>query len=189
MRSGPREIVFIVLLIVIPLGAWRYVIQPRNTHAEQIHRAIEAKQDELKALDRTKATIGDLKKEIAQLSEAMAFFQSKLPNEKEIDKVLHSLWQLAKSNELVTKGIRTKDRKKPSETSLTSSQHCDQPIAMQLEGNFTKFYTFCQDLEDQPRIMRVSEMKISQAADAPEGFIQVELTMSVFFEADDGQGP
>jgi len=184
MRFGPREIVFIVLLIAIPFGAWRYVIRPRNARAEQIHQAIRSKQDELKALEHTKDTIGDLKKEIAELSEAMAFFESKLPSEKEIDKVLHSLWQLAKSNELVTKGIRTTDGKTLGDTSATSF-HFDQPIAMQLEGNFMKFYAFLQALEDQPRITRIREMKITDAKDAPEGFIQADFRMSVFFEAGD----
>jgi len=184
MRSGPREIVFIVLLIAIPFGAWRYVIRPRNARTEQIHQAIEAKQDELDVLGCTKAAIGDLKKEITELSEAMAFFESKLPSEKEIDKVLHSLWQLAKSNTLVTKGIRTRDRKKTGIASF-DSPHCDQPIVMQLEGNFMKFYALLQALENQPRIMRIRDMKVTEAADAPEGFIQAEFTMSVFSEAGD----
>ena len=184
MRSGPREIVFIVLLIAIPFGAWRYVIRPRNARSEQIHQAIGAKQDELDVLGCTKAAIGDLKKDITELSEAMAFFQSKLPSENEIEKDLHSLWQLAKSNNLVTKGIRTRDRKKTGIASL-ASPHCDQPLAMQLEGNFMDFYAFLQALEDQPRIMRVSDMKITEATNAPEGFIQAEFTMSVFLEAGD----
>ena len=184
MRSGPREIVFIVLLIAIPLGAWRYVIRPRNARAEQIHQAIQAKQEELKTLACTKDAIGDLKKEIAALSEAMTFFESKLPNEKEIDKVLHSLWELAKSDTLVTKGIRTRDRKSHDAASLTSP-YCDQPVAMQLEGDFMKFYAFLQALENQPRIMRVRDMKITEAKDAPEGCVQAEFTMSVFFEAGD----
>lgn len=181
MRFGYREIVFVALLIAIPSGTWRYVIRPRNARAEQIHQAIKAKQEELKALDRTRDAIGDLKKEIAELSEAMAFLESKLPNEKGIDKVLHSLWQLAKSNELVTKGIRARDRKESGVFSLRSP-HCDQLITMQLEGNFMKFYAFLQDVEAQPRITRIREIKITEAKDAPEGFIQADFTMSVFFE-------
>ena len=184
MRSGPREMVCAVLLIAIPLGAWWYVVRPRNARAEQIYQAIKAKRDELKVLGSTKAAIGDLEKEIAELSKAMAFFESRLPNEKEIDKVLHSLWRLATSNELVTKGIRTRDSKKPAVPFLISPE-CDQPIVMQLEGNFMKFYAFLQALENEPRIMRVRDMKVTEAKDAPEGFIQAEFTMSVFFEAGD----
>ena len=70
MRSGPREIIFIAVLIAIPLGTWWSVIRPRNACAAQIYQAIHAKQAELKALNRTKGVIGDLKKEIADLTKA-----------------------------------------------------------------------------------------------------------------------
>ena len=186
MRSGPREIIFVAVLIAIPLGTWWSVIRPRNARAAQMYQAIHAKQAELKALNRTKDAIGDLKKEITDLTKAIAFFESKLPNEKEIDKVLHSLWQLAKSNKLVTKGIRTQDRRNSADAAL-ASQHCDQPIAMQLEGDFMRFYAFLQALENQPRIMRIREMKIIQGTKAPEGYIQAEFTISVFFETSDDQ--
>lgn len=186
MRSGPREILFIAVLIAIPLVTWWYVIRPRNACAAQIRRAVHVKQAELKALNRTKGAIGDLKKEIADLTKAIAFFESKLPSEKEIDKVLHSLWQLAKSNKLVTKGIRTQDRRNPTDAEL-ASQHCDQPIAMQLEGEFMNFYAFLQALENEPRIMRIRDMKVIQSPEAPEGYVQAEFTISVFFETGDDQ--
>jgi len=184
MRSGLREIAVVSLLISIPLGTWWYVVRPRNARAEQIRQAIKAKQDELKALDGTQAAIGDLKREITELSEGMAFLESRLPSETEIDKVLHSLWQLAKASALVTKSIRAGDRRKPGVASLRGP-HCDQPIAMQLEGDFMRFYAFLQALESQPRLMRIRTMKITRVPDAAEGCIRAEFTMSVFFEKGD----
>jgi len=181
MKLGLRDIALACLLIAIPLRTWWYVVRPRNVRAEQIRQAIKAKQDELKALDGTQAAIGDLKREIIELSEGMAFLESRLPGETEIDKVLHSLWQVAKANALVTKGIRARDQTKPGVAS-PPGPHCDQPIAMQLEGDFMKFYAFLQALESQPRLMRIRDMKITKAGNAPEGCVRAEFTMSVFFE-------
>ena len=181
MKFGLREVVFLVILLAIPLGAWWFVFRPLNAHNTEMRREIAAKQEKLKALNRTTGTIGNLKKEIAALSKAVAFFESKLPSEKEIDKVLQEAWRLAEANKLITKSIRTLDRKNSAFTTPASS-HREQPIAVQLEGEFMGLYAFLQALENQPRIMRIRRMKLSKLAKAPQGRVRAEFTMSVFFE-------
>ncbi len=181
MKSYLREVVLVVILLAIPMSAWWFVFRPYNAHSAQMRLVIEAKQEKLKALYRATGTIGNLKKEIATLTKAVAFFESKLPNKKEIDKVLQEVWRLAEANKLVTKSIRTLDRKKSGFTTA-ASLHCEQPIAVNLEGNFKGLYVFLQALESQPRIMRIRHMKLTKPTGAPQGHVNVEFTMSVFFE-------
>ena len=141
-------------------------------------RQIEARQERLRELNQATATLGDLKKEIASLEEAIRFFQSKLPNEKEMDKVLREVWRLAEANHLATKSIRTL----PVDDKVAAAGPREQPIAVQLEGDFRGFYGFLQALENQPRIMRINSMTVGKLKDAPEGQVQAAFNMSIFFE-------
>jgi len=182
MKLGLREIVFIALLMCIPLGAWAFVFRPRNALNEELKRQIQHKQEKLKELNQATGTIGNLKAEIAALEEAIEFFQSKLPSEKEIDKVLEEVWQTAEENRLTTKSIRTLDSDQNSAfTSMGGPR--EQPIAMQLDGDFMGFFAFLQALENQPRIMRISQMELQKPPRGPEGHMQAKFKMSIFFES------
>ncbi len=182
MKLGLREILFVVLLMCIPLGAWTMVFRPRNARNEELMRQIESKQEKLRELNQATGTIGDLKSEIAALEEAIGFFQSKLPSEKEIDKVLQEVWKTAEENHLVTKSIRTLDSENKS-VFTSSGGPREQPITMQLDGNFMGFFSFLQALESQSRIMRISEMELQKPPRGREGHIQAKFQMSIFFES------
>jgi Tfp pilus assembly protein PilO len=180
MRFGVREIVFVLLLLGIPVGAWWFAFKPHNAQNTAMLKEIEEKRVRLKALNQATGTIGDLKKEITSLDEAVSFFQTKLPNEKEIDKVLQEVWQLAEQNHLITKSIRTLDRR--AGDNAQEGSYSEQPIGMKLQGDFKGFYAFLLALENQPRIMRISQLKVGKDEKAGEGGIHIDLVMSVFFE-------
>lgn len=178
MKLGLREIVFVVMLIGLPLAAWWLVFRPANTHNAEMMAQIETRQERLRELNQATATIGDLRQEIASMEKAVSFFQSRLPNEKEMDQVLREVWRLAETNHLATKSIRTLP---PAEQADRSAPR-EQPIAVQLEGDFVGFCAFLQSLESQPRIMRINSMTVGKLANAPEGQVQASFQMSIFFE-------
>ena len=183
MKLGLREAIFFVLLLSIPVGSWALVFRPQNQRNAAMLARIVAKQERLMDLNQATVTIGDLKKEIASLEEAVKFFQSKLPNAKEMDKVLREVWELAEANHLITKSIRTlQSAERPTAPELTNLY--EQPIAMQLEGDFRGFYVFLQALENQSRIMRISKLTLEKTP-AGEGQIKACFDMSVFFEKSD----
>lgn len=188
MKVGLREVVFIILLMLIPLGAWWFVFRPHNERNTAMRLQIEARQSKLRQLNKTISTIGHLEQQIGSLSEAIKYFESKLPQEKEIDKILQDIWRLAESNNLHTKSIRPRTRKANNCFLPEDSEQAEQPIAVQLEGDFMGFYSFLTALENRPRIMRIRTMKLktknkSSAKDkSPAGHITVEFEMSIFFE-------
>ena len=191
MKLPIREILFALLLLGIPTGAWCFVFKPSNVHHAEMREQISLKQEKLRKLNRLVGTVGELKKEISSLEQAIAFFQSKLPCAKEMDKVLQEIWRLAEKHKLVTKSIRTFARRKNEKSFYTSGSQVEQPINISLEGNFKGFYAFLQDLESQQRIMRISRMdlkkpeecrKSKECKKSTEGSIQVNFEMSIFFE-------
>jgi Tfp pilus assembly protein PilO len=180
MRFGLREIVFVLLLLGIPVGAWWFAFKPHNAQNATMLKEIEQKRVRLRALNEATGTIGDLKKEITSLDDAVNFFQTKLPNEKEIAKVLQEVWQLAEQNHLITKSVCALDRR--GGDSVQEGSYSEQPVGVKLQGDFKGFYAFLLALENQPRIMRISQMKVSKDEKDGQGAIQVDLVMSVFFE-------
>jgi len=181
MKFGIREMVFMVLLLAIPVCAWWLAFRPQNAINERMMVQIEAKQAKLRELNKATATIGDLKKEIDELEKAIGFFRSKLPDEKEIDKVLQEIWKLAERNRLKTKSIRALHQKTDGFVKA-GGPHAEQPIQVKLEGDFIGFYAFLQALEAQPRITRIRHMKLEKLDKEPEGAMRAEFEMSVFFQ-------
>jgi type IV pilus assembly protein PilO len=180
---GVREILFAVLLLAIPAGAWWLVFRPANEVDQETRAQIEVKQQKLRDLNQVIGSVGNLRKQISSLEEAIAVFQSKLPNEKEIDQVLRETWRLAEESKMITKSIRTAQAPPEEQSLYPVSEHSEQPILMHLEGAFEGFYVFLQALESQPRIMRISRMTLTKPPNSREGFVQAKFDMSVFFEA------
>ena len=182
MKVGMREIVFFVILVTTPVAAWWLVLRPNNQQNAKMMAEIEARQAKLQKLNVATATLGDVKTEIAALEDAIQFFRSKLPSEKEMDKVLREVWRLAEANQLTTKSIRT--MKDGSGATLTdpAGPYAEQPITVKLEGPFTGFYGFLLAMESQTRIMRLREMKIRKLDKAGEGQVAAECQVLVFFE-------
>ena len=182
MKLGIREIIFLAVVLTIPVGAWWLVFRPKNARHEEMVREIEARQAKLQELNKATATLGDLKKEITALDEGVRFFRSKLPSEKEIDKVLQEVWRVAESNRLTTKSIRTgKSDSKPLFTD-PASPYAEQPVSIELEGPFTGLYGFLLALESQSRIMRIQKMSVAKLPKEAEGRVRADCVVSVFFE-------
>ncbi|MFP4053741.1 MAG: type 4a pilus biogenesis protein PilO [Phycisphaerae bacterium] len=178
MKFGTRELVFVVLLMAIPVGAWWFVFKPRNERNQQLLSQVEARRAKLRQVNQATATVGDLKREIGELREAIGYFQSKLPDEKEIEKVLREMWTLAEANRMTPKSIRPSSGGKPQFGKV--GNHSEQVIAVKLEGSFRGLYSFLQDLENQPRITRILDMTVVPKRGSDE--MVVTFTMVIFFE-------
>ena len=183
MKFGIREIVFVVLLAAIPVGAWWFVFRPADARNAEMLKQIKTKQQKLQELYKATATIGDLKVEINSFKEAINFFRTKLPTEKEMDQVLKGVWRLAEANNLITKSIRTlKPTQKVVLLADPTGPYAEQPISIELEGPFEGFYGFLLAMETQPRIMRIQQMNVKKMPKKGEGYIHAKCIVSVFFE-------
>jgi Tfp pilus assembly protein PilO len=188
MRFGLREIVFILFLMLIPLGAWWLVFRPQNAASDEMRKQIAIRQAKLQQLNKATATIGDLKAEIASLKEALDYFQSKLPNEKEIHRILQDVCKLAESNNLLAKSIQTINTVQESLVSPGGNE-AEQPISVVLAGDYRGFYSFLLALENQSRIMRIRKMLVQTEPTSPVGSVKAEFEMSIFFEKNSEEKP
>ncbi len=180
-KLGPQIIIIFLLLLGIPLGAWKLVFVPANAMDQEVRAAIEERQERLRDLNHANIKITKLEREIESLNQTIEVFQSRMPSEKEIDKVLHEVWQSAESCSMVTRSIRTMQRQNEN-----VGPFAEQPIAVQLEGDFEGFYSFLQAIEQQSRIMKIATMSIEKNEGCDEGAIRATMVMTVYFEGQRG---
>lgn len=174
MKLGIRELLFVCVMVGLLACTYLFVFKKSAARRAELAAEIERKQTALSNLTQATAGVEDLTKMVSDLEEAIRFFDSKLPQEKEVDKILKEVWQMAEANSLTTKTIRTLagDR---------NASYSELPIQLGLSGNFYGFYSFLQQLEKLPRITRVTTMDLIKINDR-DGDMQALVTLSIFFE-------
>ena len=174
MKFGLRELIFLKLMVGLLLASYFFVFAKATAKKKDLLIDIQAKQTELVNLKQTTIGIDDMGRKIDELQKAINFFESKLPQEKEVDKILKEVWQLAEANSLQTRTV------KPAKSERGAS-YSEQPIEMSLSGDFTGFYSFLLQLEKLPRITRLTKMNL-QKINERDGHMSAQLTLSIFFE-------
>lgn len=174
MTSGFRKLVFLILLVGLAVIGYRYMIKPANKNLADAKGRVEAKLAKLAELQKATAAAEDLTKQLAQLEDAIKFFESRLPLTSEIDQVLEQVTVIAQKQGLKPKTIRTLEIK-------DNSGYIEQPLKMELEGNFNAFYSFLLELEKLPRIMKIRELSLEKQKEN-EGQISAAFIVSIFFQ-------
>ena len=180
MKFSLRGVMFVLAMFGVMAGFYFLFFAKANARRAQLQQEIEERQRALSDLDRSTAGIDDINHKIAEIQQAVQFFESKLPQEKEVDTILKEVWQLAEANALQTKTIKTGKQTR-------SANFSEQSIDLNLSGDFNGFYTFLQQLEKLPRLTRVMQMGLTKITDH-DGEMNAQLTLSIFFEPNTG-GP
>ena len=174
MPSNLRKIVFFVLMLGITYIAYQYMIKPANKNLSERKARVRAKTAKLAEFEKATAAAKDLGKQLGQLQEAIKFFESKLPPKSEIDKVLHDVTLIVQDQGLRSKRVlRLKEK--------DNSGYMEQPLKMELTGDFDSFYSFLLELEKLPRIMKIRELKLKKQSN-DEGKIAANFVVSIFFQ-------
>jgi type IV pilus assembly protein PilO len=174
MTSGFRKAIFTILLFGLAVAGYQYMIKPANKHLTDTKGRLETKLTQLAKFGKAATTAENLTKQLEQLEEAIKFFESKLPPKSQIHKVLEQVTVIAQKQGLEPKTIRTLKRE-------NNSGYIEQPLKMELEGNFSSFYSFLLELEQLPRIMKIRELKLDKQS-STEGQIAADFIVSIFFQ-------
>ena len=179
MRFGIRELIFVSLMLGLLVSTYVFVFKKANVRRETKLAEIDQMDNALTNLRKATAGIDDMGRKIGELQRAIDFFASKLPQAKEMDKVLTEVSQMADVNSLQSKTVKSLKTER-------GSSYSEQAIQMNLSGDFNGFYSFLLQLEKLPRITRITSMNLQKINDR-DGEMQAQLTMSIFFEPDTGR--
>ena len=174
MTSGSRKIVFFVLIIGLAYVSYAYMIKPANLHLNQVRNQVKQKRSKLSELAKATADADDLNKQLERVKDAIRVFESKLPPRSAIDAVLTDVTLIARKQGLVSKKIRALKNK-------NSNGYIEQPLEMELDGNFNSYYSFLLELERLDRITKIRELTLKKKS-KHEGQTEAKFVMSIFFQ-------
>ena len=174
MTSGSRKIVFFALLVALAYVSYAYMIKPANQHLAQEKIKVNEKRTKLLELKKATAAANDLTKQLEKVEEAITVFESKLPPRSEIHKVLENITRIAQTHGLTPKTIRTLKIK-------SNRGYIEQPLHMELHGNFNSYYSFLLELEKLDRITKIRELSLKKKAKT-EGETAATFVVSIFFQ-------
>jgi len=178
MKSSLRKIVFFVLLVSLSYLAYQYWIKPVNINLVKQKAELHTKLARLQEVEKNIPAPENLSEQLEQLQEAVEFFESKLPPKSEIDKVLHDVTVIVQKQGLRSKRVlRLKEK--------DNSGYIEQPLRMELVGNFNAFYSFLLELEKLPRIMKIRELELDKQKQS-QGQIAASFIVSIFFQNETG---
>ncbi len=175
MRMGIREFIFVLLLLVTPVGAYFFLFEPRNEQIAQANEEMKLKREKLKALQVAHVHFTDLEKEIKRLNQTVDAFEAKLPAEGDVEIILKQVTDLVSLENLLTKRIKP-------EKEIWLSQYTAMPIKMTLEGHFDDFYQFLLGFEKLQRVTRMPNWKIYQKKSKDGSVMVAEIEFRIFYE-------
>lgn len=173
MNSTLRKIIFFVLTVGMTYASYFYMIKPANSDLVVQKEKMDIKNAKLKKLANAPSVLEDLNKQLARLEESVKILESKLPGEKEIHTVLENVTIIAQKHGLNPKTIRTLKQN-------FRNGYIEQPIKMELHGDFTSYYSFLLALEKLDRITRIREMVLKKNQ-KKDGFTEASFVVSIFF--------
>jgi len=174
MTSGIRKLVFFVVLVALACAGYQLMIKPANKELAEKKSRMNEKLAKLSEFKTATAVNEGLTKQLVELEEAIVFFESKLPPTSEIDKVLRDVTVIGEEQGLKAKTIRTLQSK-------DNSGYIEQPLKMELVGNFNSFYSFLLELEKLPRIMKIRELELKKQING-DGEITTNFIVGIFFQ-------
>lgn len=175
MKIGIRELVFIALMIGLAAASYVFVFKPAAEKRLARETSIASRKKALTDLRTATTGISDIERKIQDLQQAITFFESKLPQQKDLDKIVKDVWQKAEKHNLQTRVIKTRKTEK-------AAGYSEQPIELGLSGDFKGFYAFLLDLETLSRLTQMNQMKLDKIM-TRDGEMQANVTLSIFFES------
>lgn len=173
MRFGSRELLFLVIMIGLLLGAWYFVFQKANDRLAMLRKDTTEKQAQLDLLSRTRQDIRDIDKEMADLKKGIDIFEHKLPSAREVDTTLRAISDMAAKNQLDVKQVRSVKAEK-------AAGYMEQQMSLVVTGDFLRFYGFLLNVERLDRITRVGQLRLEKIADV-EGSMTANMMLSIFY--------
>jgi type IV pilus assembly protein PilO len=175
MTSGIRKAIFFILLLGVSAAGYQYMVKPANQKLAEARQQVDAKRAKLADFEEATIEPDDLSQQLGQVEEAVRFFESKLPPTSEVHKVLEQVTVIVQKQGLEPKTIRTLPAKEDN------NGYVEQPLKMELVGNFNAFYSFLLEIEKLPRIMKIRELKLEKNKNG-DGEIAADFIVSIFFQ-------
>jgi len=174
MKSNLIKVVFFVMLIGLVYISHTYMIKPANADLAVQKAKVAESTGKLRQLESAPAAIEDLRKQLEELEDGIKLLESRLPDESEIYTVLENVTVIALRQGLTPKTIRTLKPK-------NNNGYIEQPLKLELHGDFEAYYSFLLALEKLDRITNIPELIIKKDPKL-DGYMEAVFVVNIFFQ-------
>ena len=174
MNGSVRHLIFFALIGAMIYISYAYMIKPANENLAQQRSQMETKRSKLAELARETADSDDLNARLEELERTIQEIESKLPPSSEIHTVLENVTLIAQRHGLTPKTIRALAAK-------NNRGYIEQPLEMEVHGNFSSYYSFLLELERMGRLTKLRKMELKKKS-REEGQTEAKFVMSIFFQ-------
>lgn len=180
MTFSIRQFFFFAVLLAVPITSYILVFKPQNEEMAKARQQIAHKRAMLEKLREATNRTEDLQRANEEVRATIEQFEARLPSRKEMDAVLRQVATIAEQNKLRVPEFKKSDKSAPAGLAL------EQPLEIEIEGNFDGFYQFLLELEQLPRITRMTDLNLKRS-DKKDGDMEAEFVLSVYYQGDGSQ--
>jgi type IV pilus assembly protein PilO len=153
--------VFVLLCGLTAAGGWQAIIGPARADLESRRTRLASLQGDLSQAQAVAARLPQFEREVQELGRALLATTAVLPDEKDPQEVLRSLYRLASESELDLARFEPHDI-------VTRAQYDEWPIELGFEGGFHDLGVFFDRIASQSRLMSISDLNV-KAVTTPSG--------------------
>lgn len=177
MVTGFRGLILLAVVLGMPVASYFLVFRPQNIEITKARQEVEYTEQLLTKLRAEVARNADLEKAIKEIRASVQAAEARLPSDKEIADVVRQVSDLAVQSGLAPPALKAS---KPVQAAL----YMEQPLDMQVQGDFRGFFTFVAAMECLPRIMRITDMKVlrNEMRSDRDPSEKVDFTLSIYFQ-------
>jgi len=174
MKMGLRGMSVLLIVVGMPVASYYLVFKPQNKEIQRARSEVEHKEALLIKLQEETARNADLVRANEEIQRSVKMIEARLPSSRGVDALVRQVSDLAGRAGLQPPAMKSA---KPMPAAL----YMEQPIDMEVQGNFIGFFTFLAAIEKLPRITRIHDMKITGMV--KEGIeLKAEFTLSIYFQ-------
>jgi len=177
MTFGARELLFLVVMVALLFSAWHFVFKNADERINALDLDTLEKRTRLIEVTAASARIQDMDQRIAELQEQLRAVEAKLPRARETRDIVAKIDREARSrkglNVLLQRALNPE----------RAANYFEQPLRLQLRGDFKEFYDFLLRIETMARITRINQMRLTKINEA-DGSMEADMTLSIYFAPD-----
>lgn len=175
MNLTPRQLIFAGVLVAVPAAAFFALYRPMDKDLKAAKASIELKRTALEALRAQTAQTPNLQKENEAMQAKIAEVEGQLPSSKELDAVLRDVARIATKEGLRVPKFSKNEQQRPAGTAQ------EQPLDLEIVGDFDSYYSFLLALEKLPRITRLTDMQLQRLEDK-DGHMRCTFKLSIYYQ-------
>ena len=174
LSTGKKLIIGLGLLLLLGYFYWFYLLQPAVEKKAKLDEDLENISRRIATSQRVVGQIEQHKKEIARLEKSLQTILAKLPEQKEIPRLLTSVSEAGRDAGLDFVLF------KPM-ASVSKEFYAEIPVKIEVEGEYNNIAVFFDSVANLPRIVNITDVGIKrEGKSSGENILHADCSMKIY---------